>query len=1603
MEGKSKKHGSIRTYDSSSAAPVERILGQNKLQVGEVNASSLVGSVVEKGVSLNPQTKPTPPPPQLTVLPFPVARHRSHGPHFGPIKSGKDGDGDSEDDEEDNDPVSSFAKPVERKQKKGLNLSRWRELMQADEVKENQSHVKKSRKPRAVASKNDMEIDNSHKDDEGMSNNGSLGALSENVDGMDPVLRERIKRQEQATSSVVSSSSVSNYGNEQGSTSLESDIDAENRSRLQSMSAEEIAEAQAEIMQKMKPGLLDLLKKRGREKLKMQKRSTLGESIDGPSANNSGQDQSYKGANVPPAETDSSYGTTKTSQDTRNGMDIDVAHNSGLASGSLWDIWRKRVEAVRGLRFSLQGDIVADESGTDNGYNVGNVAQRDILRTEGDPDAAGYTIKEAVQLSRSVIPLQRVFALQLLSSVLEKALYNIQQNLVGSTFSRNIKADMSIDWEAIWAFALGPEPELALALRMCLDDNHVNVVVPCVKVIQSALSCDLNEIFFEISEKIATSEENMFTAPVFRSKPEIDVGFLRGGFWKYNAKPSNILRGAVGTMDDETEGTIQDDIFLAGQDFAAGLVRMGILPRILFILEGDPTEVLREGAISILIAMARHSPTCANAIVKYERLVHLLVDRFINKDYLNIYPSHIKAARLLKVLAQSDKKSCAELIKNGLFEAVTLHLYRYTSSLDQWVKSGKEKCKLSSALMIEQLRFWKVCICYGFSISYFSDIFPALCLWLSPPTFRKLQENSVLGEFVCISNEVYLVLGALARKLPNLYSQNTQGNKISDFTGHETETWSWNYVTPVVDLALKWIPSRTDPYVSEFIQWQKGSTNDSPSKYSADVSLWWVYSSALHMLSAVLEKIIPVSMSLQDSGMHLPWLPEFVPKIGLEIIKNRFLSFPCDGGIKGGIDVAGENTFIEELCLLRQQGKYETSLASVCCLKWLLQVITSVDKLIHLAKSEVNTIPFQGYGFSREAKILEEGLVKGSLVELRCVLNLFMRLMQSEWHVMQSIEMFGRGGPSPGVGLGWGASGGGFWSLAVLLYQTDAQLLIHLLEIFPIVPSSEAILDEEMAFAIERINSVLGVFLTAGPRDRFLLEKALDIFLQVPVLKYLDFCTQRFLQLNKIVKQLGLGYKTEDHFRFSAMLKSHFKSRWFSVKRKLKAIDDSNPVSCRTSKKGNVSLATIYEDVDMSNVSTQDRHNISLTAEWAYQKLPLPVHWFLSPITTISSAKEVGLDTASNTSHDMQESRYLTEIAKGGLFLLLGMEAMSTFLPTNAPSPVYNVPLMWKIHSLSSILINGMGVLEDDKSRTIYEGLQDLYGHLLDEARSKETASHTLEDVSLLPEVGKKPFVEFLKFQSEIHQSYSTFLETLVEQFAAISYGDLAFGRQVAVYLHRCNEAPVRLAAWNTLVDARVLELLPPSEKCFGAVDGYLEPVEDKEDILEAYAKSWTSGALDRAVTRGSMAYTLVLCHLSSFIFHFHANDKSSLLNKLAKSLLRDYSAKLSHEGMMLALVGYNNNKLPAADLPSSEIQRRFEVLVEACERDSSLLTAVEKLRSAFAKKQLVIQLNGEVVEVVYELLLLLSSLVTALSVYELMSGASMQVPYGFLSDHSFL
>lgn len=52
--------------------------------------------------------------------------------------------------------------------------------------------------------------------------------------------------------------------------------------------------------------------------------------------------------------------------------------------------------------FLFPNHVIGNESAKGI-YGSENAAERDFLRTEGDPSAIGYTIKEALALTRSVV------------------------------------------------------------------------------------------------------------------------------------------------------------------------------------------------------------------------------------------------------------------------------------------------------------------------------------------------------------------------------------------------------------------------------------------------------------------------------------------------------------------------------------------------------------------------------------------------------------------------------------------------------------------------------------------------------------------------------------------------------------------------------------------------------------------------------------------------------------------------------------------------------------------------------------------------------------------------------------------------------------------------------------------------------------------------------------------------------------------------------------------------------------------------------------------------------------------------------------------------
>lgn len=267
-------------------------------------------------------------------------------------------DKDDEDDGEYGDHtdfnlVAANAKPIQRKQKKDLDLKQWQELTNDDNTTKKQHKYNGSAKPsdpKKESGNTNSEVPKSHKQNAG---NVGIDAVESNLDnGTQSTIKSKdISRKVKVESKdeIMMDVGELSMPTSHGSTSMESEIDAENRARLEKMSTDEITEAQAEIMKKMDPALIKILQKRGQDKMSKKSSTSAIASIDA---------KNQKESVI--SETDNAQKMIKT-----NPNHSTTGLESKSNASSLWDAWSTNVEAARDLRFSLDGDVLNDYGNDD--------------------------------------------------------------------------------------------------------------------------------------------------------------------------------------------------------------------------------------------------------------------------------------------------------------------------------------------------------------------------------------------------------------------------------------------------------------------------------------------------------------------------------------------------------------------------------------------------------------------------------------------------------------------------------------------------------------------------------------------------------------------------------------------------------------------------------------------------------------------------------------------------------------------------------------------------------------------------------------------------------------------------------------------------------------------------------------------------------------------------------------------------------------------------------------------------------------------------------------------------------------------------------------
>ncbi|MQL93180.1 hypothetical protein Taro_025823 [Colocasia esculenta] len=382
----------MEAENTNGAAPsFRKVSGVRPRKVEEQHhGATLVGRIVEKGFSPSQPGATTTSFPRPTVLSF---------PHWAPVATAMDVDEDEA--EEDKDPLdygsaASFARPIQKREKKDLDFSRWKQLA-AFESSASPSKVRKKHESAAIprpteqykagalatsavaeggfireeASKLSSPATETTLPGHATREPQADFRVELNKDGKSNQGDEKCLPRHEPTAMDVEPQLFGSVASRRGNSTIMDDIDAENLARLRQMSPQEIAEAQTEIMEKMNPAILETLKKRGQQKRgnrrappaeeKERGRQYGVKQVEGAS--------SFHQTKVTKVEGLENFRNMETKQveaaSSSQKMESKPSYGEWLSSGasqsSSWKAWCERVEKVRDLRFTLDGNVVEDD------------------------------------------------------------------------------------------------------------------------------------------------------------------------------------------------------------------------------------------------------------------------------------------------------------------------------------------------------------------------------------------------------------------------------------------------------------------------------------------------------------------------------------------------------------------------------------------------------------------------------------------------------------------------------------------------------------------------------------------------------------------------------------------------------------------------------------------------------------------------------------------------------------------------------------------------------------------------------------------------------------------------------------------------------------------------------------------------------------------------------------------------------------------------------------------------------------------------------------------------------------------------------------------
>eukprot|EP00899_Mesostigma_viride_P023034 jgi/Mesvir1/3915/Mv19857-RA.2 len=307
-----------------------------------------------------------------------------------------------------------------------------------------------------------------------------------------------------------------------------------------------------------------------------------------------------------------------------------------------------------------------------------------------------------------------------------------------------------------------------------------------------------------------------------------------------------------------------------------------------------------------------------------------------------------------------------------------------------------------------------------------------------------------------------------------------------------------------------------------------------------------------------------------------------------------------------------------------------------------------------------------------------------------------------------------------------------------------------------------------------------------------------------------------------------------------------------------------------------------------------------LVKAYSGQGFPLPPTWLLSPLCGVAVGQGLPRDAQGNlvTDERMLEAVLARSVAAGrhqefraGCAFLLVLELAHSrrvwpLAPTDkflflcqaflSPSAAFLQPdVKWLLAALQDAYCGRLSSAPRDggcagdgnrQSSTRRESSGELAGP----AAASANAS---ADTNTAPAAVVEAVAASVPLTIPDSASSEALGVKLADNFAAASYGDRLYGRQLALFLRPGTCPPgIRRTTWRALEATSSLYLLPPVDECVGGAAAYLDPPEPSPSMVEEYVRSLATGALDLAVSRGALPGHLALCHTRAALFPEHAD-----------------------------------------------------------------------------------------------------------------------------------